>query len=148
MAANPRKGAIATTVSHRSPSVAPPAPRAPSARDLALIDHIDGTLAVLHGKWKVHLIFLMARGIRRHGKLLEHLPGVSKKVMTDSLRALEQSGLVQRRVADVAPSRVEYSLTPLGWTITEPLIALSEWGASHAGEVREARVRYDQGTGR
>ncbi len=135
---------IATTVSHRSPSVAPPAPRAPSAHDLALVAHIDEALAVLHGKWKVHLIFLMARGIRRHGKLLEHLPGVSKKVMTDSLRALEQSGLVERRIPSGVPWRVEYSLTQLGWTITEPLIALSDWGAAHVDEVNEARDRFDR----
>jgi DNA-binding HxlR family transcriptional regulator len=125
----------------------PPAPsetreaRKRGAHDLDLIEHIDLTLDVLHGKWKVHLIFLMARGIHRHSRLLEKLPGVSKKVMTDSLRAMESAGVVQRRVfAEVSP-RVEYSLTPLGWTMTEPLIALSDWGAAHADEVANAQRR-------
>jgi DNA-binding HxlR family transcriptional regulator len=112
------------------------------AQDLDLIEHIDRTLDVLHGKWKVHLIFLMARGVHRHSRLLESLPGVSKKVMTDSLRAMESAGVVQRRVfAEVSP-RVEYSLTPLGWTMTEPLIALSDWGAAHGDDVAEARRNY------
>jgi DNA-binding HxlR family transcriptional regulator len=110
-----------------------------STRDLDLIEHVDRALEVLHGKWKVHLVFCMARGVRRHGKLLECLPGASKKVMTDSLRALERDGVVARRIFPEVPARVEYSLTPLGWTITEPLVALAEWGGAHANEVTKAR---------
>lgn len=108
-------------------------------RDLELIERVDKTLAVLHGKWKVHLLFFMARGIHRHSRLLDCLPGASKKVMTDSLRALERDGMVLRRVFAEVPVRVEYSLTPLGWSISEPLIALSEWGKGHAGEVAVSR---------
>ena len=110
--------------------------------DRELIASICSTLGVLHGKWKVHLIFLMARGIHRHGRLLECLPGVSKKVMTDSLRALERAGIVERTSFDEVPPRIEYSLTPLGWTLTEPLIALAEWGDAHAEEVAAERARY------
>lgn len=47
--------------------------------------------------------------------------------MTDALRALERDGLVERTSVDEVPARVEYSLTALGWTMTEPLIALSDW---------------------
>jgi DNA-binding HxlR family transcriptional regulator len=107
--------------------------------DLDLIEHVDQALEVLHGKWKVHLVFCMARGVRRHSKLLECLPGASKKVMTDSLRALERDGVVLRRIFPEVPARVEYSLTPLGWTITEPLVALAEWGGAHVNEVTKAR---------
>lgn len=111
-----------------------------SARsDLELIGNVHQSLAVLNGKWKVHLYFFMARGVRRHSRLLECLPGVSKKVMTDSLRALERDGIVLREVFAEVPVRVEYSLTPLGWSMSEPLIALSEWGKAHAGEVEGAR---------
>jgi DNA-binding HxlR family transcriptional regulator len=108
--------------------------------DLGSIAAVDRTLEVLHGKWKVHLLFVMARGIHRHSKLLECLPGVSKKVMTESLRALERDGLVERTIYAEVPVRVEYSLTPLGWSMTEPLVALSDWGAAHTGEVAEARA--------
>lgn len=107
--------------------------------DLDQIDQVDRALEVLQGKWKVHLLFCMARGVRRHSKLLECLPGASKKVMTDSLRALERDGVVDRRIFPEVPARVEYSLTPLGWTITEPLVALAEWGEAHANEVTKAR---------
>ena len=105
------------------------------------VQRIDETLDVLRGKWKVHLLFLMARGVHRHGGLLACLPGTSKKVMTDTLRSLEGDGLVARRIfAAGAPARVEYSLTHLGWTMAEPLMALSEWGEAHAQEVTEARL--------
>ena len=113
----------------------------PCRGDLDLIERVDNALAVLHGKWKVHLLFFMARGVRRHGRLLACLPSVSKKVMTDTLRALERDGLVDRKIYAEVPVRVEYSLTPLGWTMTEPLIALSEWGEAHAEEVTAARAR-------
>jgi DNA-binding HxlR family transcriptional regulator len=129
--------------------VTPPGPTQPLSREAApradreLIRRIDSTLEVLHGRWKVYLLFLMARGIHRHSRVLDGLPGASKKVMTDTLRALERDGLVTRRVLAEVPVRVEYSLTPLGWSMTEPLMALSEWGNVHAREIARARSRYN-----
>jgi len=116
--------------------------RQPPCGDLDLIDSANHALELLHGKWKAHLLVFMARGIHRHSRLLDCLPGASKKVMIDTLRALERDGLVERRIFAEVPVRVEYSLTPLGWTITGPLLILSEWGDAHAGEVGEARARY------
>ena len=112
-----------------------------SEADLDLIERADETLDVLHGKWKVHLLVFMARGVHRHGRLLACMPGVSKKVMTDTLRTLEHDGLVARRIFAEVPVRVEYSLTPLGWTLTGPLVALSEWAEAHSREVADARSK-------
>ena len=109
--------------------------------DRDLIEHADETLDVLQGKWKVHLLVFMARGVHRHGRLLACMPGVSKKVMTDTLRTLEHDGLVSRRIFAEVPVRVEYSLTPLGWTLTGPLVALSEWAEAHSREVADARSK-------
>jgi DNA-binding HxlR family transcriptional regulator len=114
------------------------APRAVRA-ELDQVEHVEQALAVLQGKWKVHLLFFMARGVHRHSKLLECLPGASKKVMTDSLRALERDGLVLRRIFPEVPARVEYSLTQLGWTLTEPLVVLAEWGEAHGADVTTAQ---------
>jgi len=96
-----------------------------------LVGQIEHALELLQGKWKVQLVFLMARGVHRHCRLLASLRSASKKMMTDTLRALERDGLVARRIYDEMPLRVEYSLTPLGWAITEPLIALAEWDEAH-----------------
>jgi DNA-binding HxlR family transcriptional regulator len=119
-----------------------PQPRRPPRSDFNLIGYVDQTLDALNGKWKVHLLFFMARGIHRHSRLLDCLPGTSKKIMTDTLRALERDGLVRRTVYAQVPVRVEYSLTPLGWTITQPLISLAGWGEEHAAEVAKARLLY------
>ena len=115
--------------------------RLPSS-ERELVEQIEQALELLHGKWKVHLIFLMARGVHRHCRLLECLPGASKKMMTDTLRALQRDGLVTRQIFAEVPLRVEYSLTSLGWSITEPLMVLAEWQKAHADEVRDARSRY------
>ena len=116
-----------------------------SESDLDVIERADQTLDVLQGKWKVHLLVFMARGVHRHGRLLACMPGVSKKVMTDTLRTLEHDGVVARRIFAEVPVRVEYSLTPLGWTLTGPLLALSEWAEAHSGEVAEARSKASNG---
>jgi DNA-binding HxlR family transcriptional regulator len=133
---------LAAATSPRAPIVRDTVPEryASSGPDEHTVQRIGETLDVLRGKWKVHLLFLMARGVHRHGGLLACLPGASKKVMTDTLRSLECDGLVARRTFAEVPARVEYSLTHLGWTMAEPLIALSEWGEAHAQEVTEARL--------
>ena len=136
------RGAVVATISSDKKGASEP-PRTWRG-DLEQIEHVEQALAVLQGKWKIHLLFFMARGVHRHSKLLECLPGASKKVMTDSLRALERDGLVLRKIFPEVPARVEYSLTPLGWTLTEPLVALAEWGEAHADEVTHAQT---EGTG-
>jgi DNA-binding HxlR family transcriptional regulator len=110
--------------------------------DRVLIDRATRGFQVLQGKWKVHLIVAMARGIRRPSRLHACLPGISKKVMTDCLRGLERDGLVTRQIYAQVPARVEYSLTPLGWTITNAIVALSEWSEHHSSEVTRARSAY------
>ena len=113
--------------------------RKPTPTDFEMIERVNRALGLLQGQWKVHLVFFMARGIHRHSRLLDCLPGASKKVMIDTLRALERDGLVLRRIYPEVPVRVEYSLTELGWSITEPLVALSEWSEAHTDEVLRAR---------
>jgi DNA-binding HxlR family transcriptional regulator len=110
-----------------------------------MIERVNHALELLQGKWKPHLLFFMARGIHRHSRLLDCLPGGSKKVMIDTLRALERDGLVTRRIYAEVPVRVEYSLTQLGWSITEPLVSLSEWCEAHAGEFGTAEETYVYG---
>ncbi len=107
-----------------------------------LIDRATRGFEVLQAKWKVPLIVAMARGIRRPSRLHACLPGISKKVMTDCLRGLERDGLVTRQIYAQVPVRVEYSLTPLGWTLTNAIVALSEWSKDHSGDVTRARSDY------
>ena len=136
---------VSASMQAGAPIVRRPGPRdvrSASRSERQLIGQIEHALELLRGKWKVQLVFLMARGVHRHCNLLECLPGTSKKMMTDTLRALERDGLVTRRIFAEVPLRVEYSLTPLGWALTEPLVALGEWDDAHGIEVEEARHRY------
>jgi DNA-binding HxlR family transcriptional regulator len=63
-------------------------------------------------------------------------------MLTDSLRGLERDGFVERTVYPEVPVRVEYSLTALGWSATELLMALAEWADEHLDAVERARQQY------
>src|SRR5919198_4583383 len=93
---------------------------AATANDREMIEATVAAVELFSAKWKLDLLYLLAAGIRRHGQLHGHLL-VSKKVLSDALRALERDGLVHRRVFAERPVRVEYSLTPLGRSLTGPL---------------------------
>jgi len=125
---------------------APPAGR-PTREDLEMIERTREARELLSSKWKVDLLYLLARGTRRYSRLYDNLRGASKKMLTDSLRSLERDGLVDRRVYAEVPVRVEYSLTALGWSATELLIALADWADAHMPDVDEARCRYDDVAG-
>ena len=114
----------------------------PTSEDLEMIDRTRAARDLLSAKWKVDLLYLLARGVHRYSRLYDNLRGASKKMLTDSLRSLERDGLVERHVYAEVPVRVEYSLTALGWSATELLIALADWADEHVGEVEEARGRY------
>lgn len=78
------------------------------------------------------VLFALSHGSMRTGQLERALPGISKKMLTQTLREVECSGLVHREVFHVVPPKVEYSLTPLGETFVEPLRALYEWAKGHS----------------
>jgi DNA-binding HxlR family transcriptional regulator len=78
-----------------------------------MISRTRAAREVLAGKWKIDLLYLLARGVHRYSRLYDNLTGASKKMLTDSLNALERDGFVQRRLYAEIPVRVEYSLTPL-----------------------------------
>ena len=118
-----------------------------SAADREMIEATSAALELFAAKWKVDLVYLLAAGVRRHKHLHDHLL-VSKKVLTEALKALERDGLVRRRVYDEIPVRIEYSLTPLGRTLTVPLFALCEWAGEHLDQVVDARREHDLRAGR
>jgi len=103
--------------------------------DFEMIERTRRALALLDSKWAVDVVFLMASGMRRHARLVDNIPGLSKKVLTATLRRLEQDGVVTRHVYAEMPVRVEYTLTPLGWRLTELLMALYEWALEYEGDI-------------
>jgi DNA-binding HxlR family transcriptional regulator len=105
---------------------------------------VAGTRSVLEllaGKWTIEILYLLASGKRRYSEVYYEVGEISKKVLTRTLRSLEQDGVVERTVHAEVPPRVEYSLTPLGWSLTEPLMLIYEWSAEHLAPAAEARRR-------
>ncbi len=91
-------------------------------------------------KWTCLIVYALLDGPRRHGELRRTIEGISQKMLTQTLRSMEADGLVQRRVIDVIPPHVEYSLTPLGQTLSEPLVAICRWAMDHLAEMQAARA--------
>jgi DNA-binding HxlR family transcriptional regulator len=114
----------------------------PTSQDLEMIERTRAARDLLSSKWKVDLLYLLARGVHRYSRLYDNLRGASKKMLTDSLRGLERDGFVKRTVYAEVPVRVEYSLTALGWSATELLMALAEWADEHLDAVEQARKHY------
>lgn len=86
----------------------------------------------LAAKWRVLLIYALLAGPQRHAELRRRLPGITQKVLTETLRGMESDGLVERRVLkETAPQHVEYALTVLGKTLREPLSAICAWAVEH-----------------
>ena len=100
-------------------------------------------------KWTVLVLGELGKhGACRFTQLRKQLSGVSEKMLTQTLRALERDGLALRTVYPEVPVRVEYELTPLGQTLRDPLRALTEWSVHHITDVLAAREEYDAHTER
>ena len=91
-------------------------------------------LRLFSGKWTtmiLHTLHLLG-GHSRPGQLQRSIPGLSKKMMTQTLRELEGKGLITRQIHQIMPPNVEYSLTALGKVFVEPIEQLYLWGIDHA----------------
>ncbi|MFV2173816.1 winged helix-turn-helix transcriptional regulator [Actinomadura sp. LOL_016] len=96
----------------------------------------------LGDKWSMLLVILLGGRPHRYNELHRSIDGISQRMLTRTLRGLETDGLVRREVHPTVPPSVEYSLTPLGRTLLEPLSALADWAMTHEAEINEARSRH------
>ena len=94
-------------------------------------------------KWTPLVFQALKSGTLRFGQLREQIGGVTPKVLSQTLRTLERDGLVSRRVYAEVPPRVEYTLTPLGFSLLEPLDAVRAWAEANAGSVLASRDAFD-----
>ncbi len=98
-------------------------------------------------KWTVLVLAALAAEARRFSQLHRVMPDISKRMLTQTLRALERDGLATRHVFPTKPPSVEYRLSPLGRSVLDPLTALVDWAERHYPAIRQARARFDEGTG-
>jgi DNA-binding HxlR family transcriptional regulator len=102
-------------------------------------------LELIGDKWTPIIVYILGQGTKRYGELRRHLPDVSKKMLTQTLRALERDGLLKRKVYAEVPPRVDYSLTPLGRAFLEPVTSLCAWAQAHQGDLEAAHAKRKKG---
>ncbi len=98
-------------------------------------------------KWSVLVIVLLGQRTHRFNELHHAIEGISQRMLTLTVRALERDGLVSRTVHASVPPRVDYELTDLGRSLLVPLGALADWANTHRSDIQAARDRHDRQAG-
>jgi len=101
-------------------------------------------LRLIGDRWTALVVGVLAERPHRFGELRRRIGGISQKMLTQTLRALERDGLVSRTVLPTSPVMVEYELTPLGTSLVGPLAAIRFWAEDHIAEVLRARESISQ----
>jgi DNA-binding HxlR family transcriptional regulator len=92
---------------------------------------VEATLDLIDGKWKGVILFHLLAGTQRFGELRRRMPGITQRMLTKQLRALEEDGLVIRKVYAEVPPRVEYTLSEVGASLRPVIETLRTWGEGH-----------------
>lgn len=94
-------------------------------------------------RWSMQVTRALDEGPLRFTALMSCVEGISHRMLTRTLRSLERDGLVSRTSYPESPPRVEYELTALGETLSEPVRAFIRWTQQHQAEIEESRRRFD-----
>jgi DNA-binding HxlR family transcriptional regulator len=95
-------------------------------------------------KWTMLVISALAdEGTLRFSQLSREIEGVTQKMLTQTLRALERDGLVEREVFATVPVTVQYTLTPLGHSLADAVAGIRLWAYGHMDDIEAARERFD-----
>jgi DNA-binding HxlR family transcriptional regulator len=93
--------------------------------------HLDKTLSVIGGKWKLVILWYLSKETLRFSELERKINGITQKMLSQSLRELEKEDLISRKIYPVIPPKVEYSITPRGVSLSKVLKELDKWGMTH-----------------
>jgi DNA-binding HxlR family transcriptional regulator len=114
------------------------------AADDAAVNGLQQAVGVLSSKWSVAVLARLCGGTQRFHELLDTIDGVSRRMLSATLRKLERDGLIERRVYARVPARVEYELSDAGSALVGALGPLLDWEAQHRQAVARARAQFDQ----
>jgi DNA-binding HxlR family transcriptional regulator len=103
---------------------------------------VADTLARIGDKWTVMVVGALASGAMRYSEIRRLVEGISQRMLTLTLRGLEEDGLVTRTLYASIPPRVDYELTDLGQKLIVPLRSLHEWAVEHRPAMLAARERF------
>jgi DNA-binding HxlR family transcriptional regulator len=105
---------------------------------------LQDAVGVVTAKWSVIVLARLASGTHRFNELLRQIDGVSRRMLSATLRQLERDGLVTRHVYARVPARVEYELSPAGEDLLSALAPLAGWGRDHQQALHAARARSEE----
>ena len=123
---------------------AAPAPALAASVDEERLEALQAAVGVLAAKWSVVVLTRLATGSSRFNELLRQIDGVSRRMLSATLRQLERDGLVERHVYARVPARVGYELSPAGVELLDALAPLTGWGVQHRAELFASREQYDR----
>ena len=89
---------------------------------------IETTIMMLGCKWKILIIRELLTGTKRFNELKKSVKGITQKVLTTKLRQMEELGIVERKIYQQKPPKVEYTLTDIGYTLAPVLDSMKSWG--------------------
>jgi DNA-binding HxlR family transcriptional regulator len=101
-------------------------------------------LSQVGDKWTVLVIVTLYRGPRRFNEIKRNITGISQQMLTRTLKALEHDGMVVRTMFPTTPPQVQYELSALGNSLSEPVLALGKWVRDNIVEIEDARRRYEE----
>ncbi|MBB3033503.1 winged helix-turn-helix transcriptional regulator [Alteriqipengyuania lutimaris] len=113
--------------------------------DQKINELVDETIGRVADRWTLLVIeSLEEAGPTRFSALGRALPGISQKMLTQTLRQMEREGLVSRTVFPEVPPRVEYALTDLGHELAEAFCGVWQWAEKNVARIEQARADYDR----
>ncbi|MBP1853244.1 winged helix-turn-helix transcriptional regulator [Rhizobium halophytocola] len=104
---------------------------------------VSEILSRVGDKWTIQVVVALRSGSRRFNGLKREVNGISQQMLTRTLKTLERDGMVERAVRDTTPPQVEYTLTPLGHSLSDTARQLAQWATQHRDRIAENRERYD-----
>lgn len=96
---------------------------------------VEMTLQLIGDKWKILILRDLMTGTKRFGELKKSVTGITQKVLTSNLRAMESSGLLTREVFPEVPPKVEYTLTDTGYSLKPILDSMYSWGENYKKKI-------------
>ena len=105
--------------------------------------YLRQAITLISDKWIVAVLYILSFGTKRYGEIEREIGNISQRMLTRTLRDLERNGLVHRQVYPAVPPIVEYSLTPLGKSLSEVTKNLCDWSIANFQQVEIARSNYD-----
>jgi len=110
--------------------------------DTATCENIGRMLARISDKWTILVVRRLGQGPCRFNALRRDIGEISQKMLSSTLRDLEENGFVIRTVTPVTPPQVEYTLTDLGRDFLNPVYALADWVIANSVRINDARAAY------